>query len=105
MSAKVVSHRHHRGWGPQGIATREERHVAQLIRPGVIAELAVGADVPADGETTDEAIHAEPVAVASIAGSEARLSGWAKVLRAVRGGRGPRRARAAGARGLEAVRG
>ena len=59
-----------------------------------------GADVPVEDETTDEAIHAEPVTVASVAGSPARLSGWAKVLRAVRGGRGVR-----GPRGLEPVRG
>ena len=59
-----------------------------------------GADVPVEDETTDETIHAEPVAVASVAGSDARLSGWAKVLRAVRGGRGVR-----GARGLEPVQG
>jgi macrolide transport system ATP-binding/permease protein len=59
-----------------------------------------GADVPVEDETTDEAVHAEPVAVATVAGSPARLSGWGRVLRAVRGGRGER-----GTRGLEPVRG
>lgn len=59
-----------------------------------------GADVPLDDETTDDTVPTDLLEVASIAGSNARLSGWAKVLRAVRGRRGVR-----GAHGLEPVRG
>jgi len=56
-----------------------------------------GADVPVEDESAEETTPAETVAVASVAEPQARLSGWAKVLRTVRGGRGTR--------GLEPVRG